>query len=422
MINIIRLSNGIRLVSEHIPYVRSVAAGVWVATGSRRENGNNNGISHFIEHMLFKGTDNRTARDIAQCIESIGGQLNAFTGKECTCFYTKTLDEDIEAALDVLSDILRYSRISEEDIATEKRVVSEEISMYEDTPDDIIHDILCNIMWKNDSLGFPIIGSMESLDSITRQTVTDYMSRFYCPSNTVIAVAGNFSMEKLLELCEKYFGSWDCRYDKIEDYPLTQYSSGFFFKEKDIEQMHLCIGFKGIEQGSDDLYSLMAVNNIFGGTMSSRLFQSIREKNGLAYSVYSFPSSYKHAGSLTIYAATNPGQTQKVLQLVSEEIRGFLAEGFSSDDLEKAKSQLKGNFILGLESTGSRMNSIGKSELLLERIYTPDQVLGKIDAIDMDTAKRIAESILNTDKYALAVVGRSNNGINEESFHNIMNG
>jgi len=400
------LDNGIRIVCEKIPYLRSVSLGVWVGTGSRNEDKTNNGISHLIEHMLFKGTKNRTAKDIAAAIDSIGGLINASTGKEYTCYYTKTLDTHIDVAVDVLADMFFNSLFNEKDINIEKQVVLEEINMYEDTPDDLVHDILAEVMWNGDALGYPILGTYESLGRLNRQTITDYLSNYYFPENTVIAIAGNYDDKKIKELLEKYFSSWKNDKHKIVNYDTVNYNSGVKAKSKDTEQVHLCIGYKGIEYGNDDIYPLLIINNILGGGMSSRLFQKIREEKGLVYSIYSYPSSYRNAGAFTIYAGMKPEQFKEVSRLIMHEIKEMLHSGISQDEMEKAKEQLKGNYMLGLESTYSRMTSLGKSELILGRVTTPEEFISKIDQVTVDKVQSIIEQVFNIEKPCFVAVGK----------------
>ncbi len=399
------LGNGVRVVCEKIPYVRSVSLGIWVKTGSRNENIRNNGISHFIEHMLFKGTEKRSAAGIAEAIDNIGGQLNAFTGKECTCFYAKTLDTHLDIALDVLADMFFNSTFVKKDIAVEKKVILEEIGMYEDSPEELVHDILSETVWDGNSIGYPILGTQKCLRTINKEMIRGYMTENYGPENVVISVAGNFEEEDLLSLVGKYFGGWKAEAAKKTVYEAVIFKPGLKIREKDTEQVHLCLGFEGIEHGNDRLYSLLAVNNIFGGGMSSRLFQKIREKKGLVYSIYSYPSAYKNAGLFTIYAGMKPEQINEVFQLIRDEIRLLVKKGIKSDELAKSREQLKGNYILGLESTSSRMNSIGKSELMLGYIDTPEEVLGKIDAISMEVIDDIIERVFNTGGAGVSIVG-----------------
>ncbi|MDK2810177.1 MAG: hypothetical protein PWR27_886 [Petroclostridium sp.] len=399
------LKNGVRVVSEYIPYVRSVSLGIWIGTGSRSESKKNNGISHFIEHMLFKGTVNRTAKDIAESIDCIGGQLNAFTGKEYTCFYTKTLDTHLDIAIDVLSDMLFNSKIDQNDIDIERKVILEEINMYEDSPEELVHDILSEVIWAGNPLGYPILGTGESLNQINREEILSYMRDNYTPANTVIAIAGNFDYEKTMDLISNKFEKWKVENNKQSVYSETKFNNDIIFRFKDTEQAHICIGFQGIEQGDDSIYDLLVINNIFGGGMSSRLFQKIREEKGLAYSVYSYPSSYQKAGLFTIYAGMNPSQISEVVKLIFEEINLLNKNKIAEEELIKAKEQLKGNYILGLESTSSRMNSIGKSELLLRKIRTPDEILDRINLITVETVSNMIDRIFSNKNISISVVG-----------------
>ncbi|HPU41642.1 MAG TPA: pitrilysin family protein [Acetivibrio clariflavus] len=411
MINRITLENGVRIICEKIPHVRSVSVGIWVGAGSRNEKKEINGISHFIEHMLFKGTKKRSAKEIAESIDSIGGQINAFTGKECTCYYTKTLDTHIDIAIDVLTDMFFNSVFSEKDIDIERKVVLEEISMYEDSPEDLVHDYLSETVWENDAIGMPILGTYESLHNIERDTIVNYISEHYLPENTVIAVAGNFDDNVLIDIVKKNFGSWYSDRKPVKQFEKANFKVSNRIKQKDIEQVHICLGFEGIEHGNDDLYSLLAINNVFGGGMSSRLFQKIREERGLVYSIYSYPSSYCNAGLFTIYAGMNPEHRDTFLKLVMEEIKILIKHGISEEELAKSKEQLKGSYILGLESTSSRMNSLGKSELMLGKVYTPEEVLKKIDEVNNEKVREIIEKVFQMEKMSIAVVGNINEKI-----------
>ncbi|NLV35225.1 MAG: insulinase family protein [Clostridiaceae bacterium] len=405
MIKKFTLKNGVRVVCENIPYVRSVSTGVWVRTGSRNENTLNNGVSHFIEHMLFKGTKSRSAEEIAKSIDNIGGQINAFTGKECTCYYVKTLDEHIEIAMDVLSDMLYNSVFATSDITLEKQVILEEIGMYEDSPEDLVHDILSETVWKGSAIGFPILGTKKSLRRLNRKTINAYMMERYTPDNMVISIAGNFDENKLEEMLESYFNKENVEQKPEKAADNVEFRPEVSVREKETEQVHICIGFEGIRNGDDSLYSLLAVNNIFGGGMSSRLFQKIREKRGLVYSVYSYPTVYNDAGLFTIYAGMKPENLKEVINLVYDEVSLMLNKGISKNELDKSKEQLKGNYILGLESTSSRMSSIGKSELLLGYIRTTDEILNMIESITMEGIEQIITSVFNLDRKGISIVG-----------------
>lgn len=404
------LSNGIRIVCENIPYVRSISIGIWVRTGSRNENRQNNGVSHFIEHMLFKGTERRSAAQIAESIDNIGGQLNAFTGKECTCFYVKTLDEHVGTAVDVLSDMLFNSLFAKKDIALEKKVIFEEIGMYEDSPEELVHDILSETVWGGSTIGYPILGTVRSLRGINRDVITGYLTQRYTPGNMVISVAGNFDEEKLADMLEDYFGRHTSDAEPVQERQNVAFMPEVSIREKETEQVHICIGFEGVRNGDEDLYPLLAVNNVFGGGMSSRLFQKIREKKGLVYSIYSYPTTYNDAGLFTVYAGMKPENLELVTNLIYDEVRIMLKKGITPQELNKSKDQLKGNYILGLESTSSRMNSIGKSELLLGYINTPEEILKKIDNVTMESVERITHAVLNPEKKGISIVGNIKKG------------
>lgn len=410
------LDNGLRIVYEQIPYLRSISIGIWVGTGSRNENTTNNGISHFIEHMLFKGTKNRTARDIAACIDGIGGQLNAFTGKEYTCYYAKVLDTHIETSIDLLQDMFFNSLFSERDISLEKQVVIEEINMHEDTPEELVHETLSRIIWDGDPLGYTILGTRECLERINREMINNYIRGNYTCSNTVIAIAGNFDENVLIQLVNKSFGSWKSEQLQQNPYNRINFRSDCHVRKKETEQVHMSMGFEGFEHGNDDIYPLLIINSILGGGMSSRLFQEVREEKGLVYSIYSYPVSYKNTGLLTIYAGMNPGQLKEVIKLVAEEIEKLVKNGIDETELSKSKEQLKGNYMLGLESTNSRMNSLGKSEVLLGYVQTPEEILKKIDKVNMDSVKKVLENVFDLNKASIAAVGTVDRDVNLKEF------
>lgn len=399
------LKNNLTLVYEKLPFVRSVSFGLWIGTGSRYETPETNGISHFIEHMLFKGTELKTAKDIAMAIDNIGGQINAFTGKECTCYYTKTLDSDLETAMEVISDMLFNSRFDPAHIETEKNVIIEEIGMYEDYPEEMVHDMLAEEVWSGNSLGYPILGNNQSILGITRDNLLEYMKTYYVPENSVISVAGNFNEQELLEMVEKYFVEWKSHnYCKVHAYK-PWFNKSIRVKRKETEQVHMCLGFRGVKHGEDKLYSLMTLNNILGGGMSSRLFQKIREEMGLAYSIYSYPTSYRDVGMFTIYAASSPKKYMDVIKLIKDEISTIIRGNISESDLEKAKNQLKGNFILGLDSTSSRMNSMGKSQLITGRVRSPDEVLENIDKVTIESITEVINYVFRPEQMGISAIG-----------------
>ncbi|NLX76839.1 MAG: insulinase family protein [Clostridiaceae bacterium] len=399
------LKNGLTLVYEKLPFVRSVSFGLWIGTGSRYETYEDNGISHFIEHMLFKGTKTKTARDIAMIIDSVGGQMNAFTGKECTCIYTKTLDEDLKTAVELISDMIFHSTFDPVHIETERRIIAEEISMYEDYPEELVHDMLSEEVWNGNPLGYPILGSYASISSITREKIIDYMNTFYVPDNSVISVAGNFDENCLVELVQQYFGEWKAKNYCVINAHKPLFNRSMKVKRKETEQVHMCIGFPGIRHGEESLYSLLTLNNILGGGMSSRLFQKVREELGLAYSIYSYPTSYKDTGLFAIYAASGPGSFMDVIRHIGDELALLIIDSLTETDIEKAKNQLKGNFIISLDSTSGRMNSMGKSQLMLGRVRTPEEVLDSINKVNRDSITEVIEKVFRPGLVGLSAIG-----------------
>lgn len=405
----ITFDNGVRIVCEKLPYVKSITIGIWVGTGAKHETNTNKGISHFIEHIVFKGTSNRSARDIAECIDAVGGQLNAFTGRECTCYYVKVLDTHLDLAVDVLADIFFNSRLDHSDIELEKNVILEEISMYQDTLEELVHDNFAEMVWGKSPLGRPVLGTSKSVRSINRDMISEYMDKNYRPDNTVISVAGNYDYDELVEILSKYFGNWALKQVNALDIKAPTFNSATKLKYKKSEQVHLCMGFEGIKYGTDDIYTLLAINNIFGGGMSSRLFQSIRENKGLVYSIYSCPTFYKETGLFSIYAGMSPDNLDTVIEMIRQEIDLLAKNGLTTDQLIKSKEQIKGNYILGMEGTSGRMNSNGKSELTMGRIFTQQEMLKKIDNITMKDAMKMIGEIFNIDKISIYAIGNIKN-------------
>jgi len=400
-----QMKNGIRVVTEEIPYVNSVSVGIWVKVGSRNETVNVNGVSHFIEHMLFKGTPNRSAKEIANSIDKIGGQLNAFTSKESTCYYAKVLDSHFDIALDVLSDMFLNSSFIKEEIEKEKGVIMEEINMYEDSPEDLVHDLFSQGVWSGNPLGMSILGTEESLYALNRESIVDYYKENYIPENIVVSVVGNIKHEAVVEKVEKHLGHLPTASKRISIIEKPSFDPIKITRNKDTEQVHLCIGFEGVETDHELFYPLLTMNNIFGGAMSSRLFQNIREDKGLAYSVFSYPSSYQDCGLYSIYAGMKPTQLKTVAQLIMEEVHEMMAKGLTEEELFDSKEQMKGSYTLGLESTSGRMISIGKSELMYNRIHSPAEVLEKIDKVDMDSVNRAIKTVFDLNRMGGAVIG-----------------
>ena len=411
MVEVIKLDNGITVVMEKMPSVRSVSFGIFVKNGSRNESNKTNGISHFIEHLMFKGTKNRTAKQIADDMDSVGGQINAYTTKEYTCYYTKTLDTHFDVALDVLADMYFNSLFSDEDILKERNVIIEEINMYEDAPEEVGYDILQGEIWKGNSLSFPILGTEKSISSFDSAGIKNYYREHYRTDNTVLSVAGNFEKDKVIDGIKKYFSGFKSL-DKETILRNSVYEKPSYFKsdvkkEKDIEQLHLTMCFPGVKIGSDESYALAAVNTIFGGGMSSRLFQRIREERGLVYTVYSFSSNFSDSGIFGIYAALSPNHFNQVYDLILTEISELKKEKITREQLTKTKEQLKSNFILSLENSSSRSSNIGRSMLLLNKINEVDDIIEKVNEVSLEKIENIIEKIFNLENMSISLVGRN---------------
>ena len=401
-----KLQNGIRVYAEKVPYAESVSLGVWVGNGSRYEKPEENGMSHFIEHMVFKGTMTKTAKDIALMMDSVGGHLNAFTTRECTCFYAKILSEHTEVAMDILSDMLFNPLFSSDDMDLERRVVLEEIAMYEDSPEDMVYDILSEAVWGNTPMGRTILGTPETLAKITPDTMRKYMEDHYTTKSIVISVAGKIE-DSLFDDLEQYFGSRKLRDRAVVCEPAT-YKPQNVCLNHDFEQVQLVAGFNGIDIYDERVYSLLVFNNIFGSGMSSRLFQNIREKYGLVYSIGAGHSAYLDTGTFDILAATTSENVEKVAELTEKEIRAVKSQPFTDEEIERAKVQLKGNYILSSESISSRMQAIGRAGLLERPLRTRDEILEKINSVDRESIAEITEAVLDAKTLSIAAVGPIN--------------
>jgi predicted Zn-dependent peptidase len=387
--------NGLRIVLEEIPTVRSVAIGIWIGTGSRNESMDNNGISHFLEHMFFKGTKTRTAREIAEAFDSIGGQVNAFTSKEYTCYYAKVLDNHSQFALETLADMFFHSTFVEDELNKEKKVVYEEIKMYEDTPDDIVHDLLSNAVYENHPLGYPILGTEETLETFNSKTLHQYMHDMYTPDRVVISVAGNVN-DIFIKQIESLFGSYDGGNESRNE-SLPIFHSNKMVKKKDTEQAHLCLGYEGLPIGHKQVYDLIVLNNILGGSMSSRLFQEVREQRGLAYSVFSYHSSFKDTGMVTVYAGTGANQLDHLYDTIRDTLDSIKSDGVTEKEVNNCKEQLKGSLMLSLESTNSRMSRNGKNELLLGRHRSLDDIVEVIDQVSIENVNKLCNHIFSNN-------------------------
>jgi predicted Zn-dependent peptidase len=397
------LSNSIPVVMEPLRNMRSVAVGIWVKVGSRNETLDKNGISHFLEHMFFKGTHKRTAKDIAIEIDSLGGELNAFTSKESTTFYVKILDEYVEKGVELLSDIFLHSTFPEEDIEKEKRIIKEEIKMVEDTPDDYVHDLFNQAIWGNTGLGQSVLGRRETVKSFIRDDLISHIKRYYGTTDVIVACAGNFEPESLLVILNKNLGSLRRGSEPEKDTPPLFNSTVRVF-HKELSEAHVCMGVEGIPQASEERYSISVLNTIFGAGVSSRLFQEIREKQGLAYSIYSFVSSYFDTGIWGIYAGVSRKRVLELVELILKEIN-ILKDTLTEVELERAKNHLKGNIILGLESTGSRMNNIARQEIYYGRYYSPKEVMKEIDLIKLSQIRDLAERLVKKEGFSITVYG-----------------
>jgi predicted Zn-dependent peptidase len=405
------LSNGIRVVAEKIPHVRSVALGIWVGAGSEKENKGNNGISHFIEHMMFKGTKTRTARQLAEAFDEIGGHVNAFTSKEMTCYYAKVLDQHLPTALEILTDMFFESVFAEAEIEKEKKVIIEEIRMVEDTPDDLVHELLSEAALSGHPLGWPVLGFEETVSSFTREDLIRYKETHYHPHNVVVSLAGNLP-DDFLEQVEQAFASHQGpnREDKIA---APVFKSGVKVRQKATEQTHLCLGFPGLSYGDSRLYTLILLNNVLGGNMSSRLFQEIREERGLAYSVFSYHSAHRETGLFAIYAGTKHGQEDEVYDCIMDTLDDVRQKGLTDAELKKAKEQLKGSLMLSLESTNNRMSRLGRNELLLGRHLSLDEIIESVEKITLEDVNQLAREIFS-GQMSLALI--SPNGKLPKSF------
>ena len=400
------LENGLTIIGEEIPYVKSISLGVWINAGSRIEDEEISGVSHFIEHMLFKGTRNRTSKQIASEIDNLGGQINAFTSKECTCYYVKLLDSHIDIGIDVLSDMILNSKFNEDDLDKERSVIIEELKMYEDSPEDLAYDLLTENIYKHDPLGMNISGTEESLNRLNREKLLDYFNKYYVPNNSVIAISGNFNFDEIINKIEEKFKVWKKR-DVNVDIKKAEFKSCFLTKNKDIEQVNLAMSLEAVPLENDkEVYALAVINTVFGGSISSRLFQKIREEKGLVYSIYSSQSLYRKCGELGIFASMSNEHLKEVYESIIEEIKIMKKYYLTDQEIKESKEQLKGSYILGLESTSSRMMSIGRALLLNNKVESTDDILKSIDNVDRETVKIVIDKIFNLDKLGVCIVGR----------------
>lgn len=395
--------NGVRILVEKLPYVRSVSMGIWVNVGSGNESPEENGLTHFIEHMLFKGTYSRTAKEIAESFDRIGGQLNAFTSKENTCYYAVTLDHHAEEAITILADMFFHSKFTDADIEKERQVIFEEMAMVEDTPDDDVDERLWNTMYPNHPIGAPILGTEETLETFTKEKIESYMYENYTPDKVVISVAGNVSddlVNKIISLFDQFQNK--SHHSKILKAPPV-FRAGNIEKESNTEQSHIAIGFEGLTVKDPDLVSLLVVNNILGDTTSSRLFQQIREEQALAYSIFSYYSAYEHAGAFMIYGGTSPEKLTVLEETILKITEKMVKDGVSPIEIQYAKEQLESNLLLGLETSNDFMNRNAKNELLYGEEKTVEQTLKELYAVDEESVNRVIQRLL-TKPFARSVI------------------
>jgi predicted Zn-dependent peptidase len=402
------LPNGLIVLTEEMDHIRSVSIGIWIKTGSRHEEPEQNGISHFIEHMVFKGTDTRSAIDIARQIDSIGGNMDAFTAKECVCFNVKVLDEHLPVAFEILSDLVLHPVFDTKDIARERGVILEEIKMDEDSPDYLVHEIFTQNFWKDHPLGKPILGTKETVRSFEQQVITDYFRQRFAPSNMIISAAGHLNHERLLELVTHYFGDM-----KASGTPMVQSAPKtsariILRNKKALEQVQLCIGVPSHPISHDSRYASYIMNTLLGGGMSSRLFQKVREDQGLVYAIYSELSPYRDTGCMSVYAGSSRENVTKVVQSVVAEFRNMKSEQISIEELERAKAQLKGNLMLSLESSTARMSNLARQEMYFDHFFDLDEIIAHIEAVTVEDLIELARGYFRTENIAVTVLGNLN--------------
>ena len=398
------LTNGLRIVSESIPYMSSISLGIFAGTGSRHETPAEQGVSHFIEHLMFKGTHRRSAKDIAEMVDDVGGQLNAATDRENTCYYIKVLPEHLSLGMDILSDMLLNSKFADVDVEKERQVVLEEISLYEDSPDELIHDLHMNSLWPGHALGRNILGTRETIAAMDRQAILDYRIRHYVPDNLVIAAAGNLTHEQLVELSRLYWADVSGKSQMLVD-PTPTFVAARLLQEKDIEQLHVCLGTPGVAHDSSQYYASHVLNTILGGGVSSRLFQSIREDRGLAYSVCSYPSSFRDTGLMTIYAGVSPENSREVIEITNAILADIRVNGVRPDEIKRAKEQLKAGLMFSMESSASRMSRVGRAEISSREYLSPEKLAAKVDAVSLEQLFELAQPLYQPENTCMTALG-----------------
>ena len=401
------LPNGLLVLTESMPHLRSVSMGAWIGSGSRDEAPEVNGVSHFVEHMVFKGTTSRSAQQIAREVDTIGGNLDAFTGKEMVCFNIKVLDENVAPALDVLSDLVLHPTFTPEELARELGVILEEIKMDEDNPDYLVHEIFTQNLWKGDALGRPILGTEKTVSSFDQQIVFDFYNSRFTPRNMVFSAAGNLEHDAFVAQVERQFGSLAADGAAPVVRPEAPVATPHITlkRKKSLEQVQLCLGVAAPPVNDPDRYGVYLLNTMLGGGMSSRLFQTIREDQGLAYSIYSEMNPFRDTGSLCVYAGTSVDKTEKVLRLTLEELRRLKEETVSEAELKRAKDQLKSNMVIGLESSGSRMSNLARQQMYFGRFFGVDEIIEEIEAVSSADVQKLAQQLFRPEAIALTLLG-----------------
>lgn len=401
------LTNGIRVVSETLPKSRSISIGVWVKVGSRHEPPELGGISHFIEHMFFKGTQKRTAKDIAIEMDALGGELNAFTSQETTTYYAKVLDEHLPAAIDILSDILLASRFDPAEMEKERKVILEEIKGVEDTPDDYIHELFTNTVWPDNPLGRPILGTKETIKAMGHKDILAYIESNYSPKEIVISVAGNFEHARLIELLNASFGTLS-RPGSSKQEATPMFTHAVNVRKKQLEQVQVCLGCKGLHYTHEDRYVITALNTVLGSGMSSRLFQEVREQNALVYTIYSYMTSYRDTGLLTIYAGTDPSNALEAIRLVVKEMKKIKEEGITPAEEARIRTQIKGSLVLSLESSNSHMSRIARQEIYFGKYISIDDIIKGVEKVTAEQVQRMARQLFTPENISLSILGPLN--------------
>lgn len=404
-VEITTLANGLRVVTDRIPNVETVTVGAWVDVGSRSEKSNENGLSHMLEHMAFKGTKRRSALDIAEEVEDVGGYLNAYTSREHTTYYARLLKEDLSLGVDVLADILQHSTFEQEELDRERGVIIQEIGQAEDTPDDIVFDLMQDAAYPDQPMGRPILGSIDLVNRYGRSDLSAYMSRHYKSANMAVVAAGNLEHDLFVKMVGDQFSTLDTSPDK-EKIPAT-YCGGYNYSGKDLEQVNLLFGFDGISFTDPDYYTSQVLAMVFGGGMSSRLFQEVREKRGLVYSIYAFMVSYGDGGTFGIHAGTGPEQVKQLLPVVADEFHK-MTENVTEQEIERGKAQIKAGILMSLENTTSRMEQLGRQQMIYGRHVSREEILAEIESVDANAVKACAARLLKQSKLSIGAVGPLN--------------